>query len=284
MHPAYQDLARELPVPTAAQTLAFARFVAGAHSWYKHLSAFEAAPFTFFLDPNAGRALIRASNGVAAYDDITDASPQFHYAWQTTARWRDRFGHWNYRGPNGKSFRVATSAGKWEIGTPKLEILGPDGHAVAVNAAMVQAATAGVTSLVYRSDDWRATSPNRIDDLTHLIRDQFGRYYGQVAHVGPDADALLAQLPEEVAAAARRVMPVWLAQYEAEQRKPLFDLTLEWQQNPELDAEDPEPEPIEDPREVAFTAALDAERERLVGEMVAAMGRLVALLHGDRAG
>ena len=79
-------------------------------------------------------------------------------------------------------------------------------------------------------------------------------------------------------------MPLWLAQHEADQRKPVSDLKLEWQQNPALDAEDPEPELIEDPRELAFTAALDAERERLVGEMVAAMGRLVALLHGDRAG
>lgn len=58
--PSYLDIIGQLPIPTAEQTRNFAEYVAGAHSWYKHLPVYPPAPFVFYLDPNAGRGSWRA--------------------------------------------------------------------------------------------------------------------------------------------------------------------------------------------------------------------------------
>ena len=35
--PSYLEIIKQYPLPTDEQTRAFAEYVAGAHSWYKHL-------------------------------------------------------------------------------------------------------------------------------------------------------------------------------------------------------------------------------------------------------
>ena len=51
----YQNLLRGPPEPTHEQIEEFARFVATAHSWYKHLPTWPpGVPMRFFLDPCAG--------------------------------------------------------------------------------------------------------------------------------------------------------------------------------------------------------------------------------------
>ena len=91
----YVEVAKELPVPSDQQTHEFADYVTGAHSWYKHLSLFEASAFVFYLDPNAGRAMIRTHDGDAAFVDHYE-STKLHYTWQRTTSYRERFGYWNY--------------------------------------------------------------------------------------------------------------------------------------------------------------------------------------------
>lgn len=282
----YRDVARQLPVPTAEQALAFARYVAGAHSWYKHLSALKASPFKCFLDANAGRALVRTSSGLATYADITDESESFHYNWQTTVAWRTRFGLWNYRRPAGTSFRLPSPTGIWELGKVELQILGPDGERFPVDAELVEAGTAGLTALVHTSGSLDRAQMAGEDDHTGLIQSLFSRdQTGEGKYLGPAADAVLAQLPAAVASAVREAVPLWLEQ-DAES-------AARYLQNPNRQAErwaarrrdeGVEPDPPKDARELALTAALAADRERQIAELVAAMARFVATLHAPAAG
>src|SRR4051812_13558723 len=102
MSDAYLDLVSRLALPTLDQTARFVDFVARAHSWYKHIPVWPpGAPFTFFLDPNAGRSLVRLPTGDSAFVDRTDERDRFHYTWMLTSEYRARFGHWEYRTDHG---------------------------------------------------------------------------------------------------------------------------------------------------------------------------------------
>jgi hypothetical protein len=92
----YVRAACALPLPTAAQTARFASFVAGAHSWYKHLPLYPMTPFFFFLDPMAGndgsgpsskRQGLKAIN----HDDFD------------VDEYRENFGYWNYHVDEGRT-------------------------------------------------------------------------------------------------------------------------------------------------------------------------------------
>ncbi|CAD5366931.1 hypothetical protein RA210_U10572 [Rubrivivax sp. A210] len=87
----YRALTITLPRPTEAQMRAFAVFVSGAHSWYKHLPLYPpGAPFQFFLDPGAGMDLHVRGTRVQAEPRLTRG---FHYSWIPTAQYREQFGH-----------------------------------------------------------------------------------------------------------------------------------------------------------------------------------------------
>ncbi len=107
----YLEVIKKLPIPTESQTNQFALFVSDAHSWYKHLPVYPGQPFFFYLDPNAGRSLVRTQTGDMVFVDITDESPRFHYTWQTTEQYRKRFGFWNYYANYGSSFLFAGEGG-----------------------------------------------------------------------------------------------------------------------------------------------------------------------------
>jgi len=107
----YLRVIRQLPRPTLAQTERFARFVSGAHSWYKHLPLPPKVPFVFYFDPGAGMSLVRTSTGETALLEITDASTRFHYTWQKTENYRRRLGYWNYHAAYGTSFLFAGEGG-----------------------------------------------------------------------------------------------------------------------------------------------------------------------------
>jgi hypothetical protein len=60
----YRNLVGGLNRPSDAQCEAFTRFVATAHSWYKHLSAAPpGSSFTFFLDLFAGCDAVETRDG-----------------------------------------------------------------------------------------------------------------------------------------------------------------------------------------------------------------------------
>ena len=105
---------RQLPRPTAEQIDRFVEYVSAAHSWYKHLPLVPpGVPFFFFLDPNAGRDWVLTDTGGAFRDRTSDTPPheRFHYTWQPTAEYRERFGHLQYFTNAGTSFLLPVRDG-----------------------------------------------------------------------------------------------------------------------------------------------------------------------------
>lgn len=117
----YLKIVSQLPLPTVAQTEAFAKHVTEAHSWYKHLPAFPPGQlFTFFLDPQAGRqilqrggmnefrAMFEGYKGVTRYQsiitDITKDTKRGHYSMRLTEDYRREFGYWNYQAASDESW------------------------------------------------------------------------------------------------------------------------------------------------------------------------------------
>jgi hypothetical protein len=87
----YSALVAKLPRPTEAQMMAFATFVCGAHSWYKHLPMYPPGkPIQFFLDPGSGMDLNFHGGRVEATPRLAKG---FHYSWIPTHQYRERFGH-----------------------------------------------------------------------------------------------------------------------------------------------------------------------------------------------
>ena len=50
----YDELIRELPLPTEEQYERFINHVSNVHSWYKHLCLIDSGEFIVMIDPNAG--------------------------------------------------------------------------------------------------------------------------------------------------------------------------------------------------------------------------------------
>ena len=147
----YVSAVRELPQPSWAQTERFARYVSGAHSWYKHLSIHPKVPLVFFLDPGAGMNRVHTRTGELALVETTDESRQFHYTWQTIRDYRRRFGHWNYHTPYGNVSLFAGEGGLVSTEVARLGILSVAGDWVNIPAGLVQKGTAAVSALMHYS-------------------------------------------------------------------------------------------------------------------------------------
>ena len=166
----YRDEARALPIPTPAQALSFARYVAGVHSWYKRLSLVTPSPFTFVLDPNAGREWVRGPGGTAGFMDLTDQSQsRVIPAPPTTASWREEYGHWSYHAAPGAPFLVSVASGGWRVNVPYLELPLADGGRLPIDLELLELGTVGLTGLVYFDGDWE--NPGVSGDHTSLIQE-----------------------------------------------------------------------------------------------------------------
>jgi len=88
----YRALVKSLPAPTPVQLRQFAEYIAGAHSWYKHLRVLPAySPIQVFLDPAAGMQRVQAPDGRVTAE--IREKQGFHYSWLRTAEHRERFAH-----------------------------------------------------------------------------------------------------------------------------------------------------------------------------------------------
>lgn len=88
----YRALVRKLWLPAVEQQRSFAEYVAGAHSWYKHLRVLPAStPMQLFIDPAAGLQFVQAPDGRVSAG--VREKPGFHYSWLPTAEYRRRFGY-----------------------------------------------------------------------------------------------------------------------------------------------------------------------------------------------
>ena len=93
----YRKVVQGLPRPSAGQVRNFVDYVCQAHSWYKHLPlTLPGILFFFYLDPNAGCDLLLLPRGRAKYRERTESTQRFHYSWQPTAQYRQRFGYLEY--------------------------------------------------------------------------------------------------------------------------------------------------------------------------------------------
>lgn len=113
----YRQLVSDLQRPTEQQTAAFVKFVAGAHSWYKHLPQLApGSPFIFFLNPDAGKQCIGTQTGETAFvDRVEGDGSEFHYTWMPTATYREKFGDWDYHSGMARTFMVGTPGGAERI-------------------------------------------------------------------------------------------------------------------------------------------------------------------------
>ena len=98
----YSELVVSLPVPTTSQMHGFARFVSGAHSWYKVLSLLSSkGRFQFFLNPAAGMQIVSLPEWKLAAEPRME--PGSHYSSLCTAEYRERFGYLDFKGTGGRS-------------------------------------------------------------------------------------------------------------------------------------------------------------------------------------
>ena len=252
--PSYLDIIRQYPIPTDEQTRAFAVYVAGAHSWYKHLPVYPPAPFCFYLDPNAGRSMTISADGDMAFEDIVDESTRFHYTWQLTETYREHLGYWNYFAPYGTHFQFAR-AGKLidtrqsgdAEGSPV--ILVPKVGWLALPVALVQAGTAGVTALVHEHRNLHAYwGPATVEGTRKRIH----------------LSEFLERHPDALAADVSEAMMKWIAYWNDPAFKRLQDKNL----SEADDGEDSFVTHVVDP-------PLDHERQRQIANMEAAMHRFL---------
>jgi hypothetical protein len=145
----YAEVVKQLPMPTQEQIREFAEFVPGAHSWYKHLDIDPPSPFVFYLDPNAGRAMVHVSDDVVTFVDNTGESEKFHYTWQTTEAYRRRFGFWNYEAPYGRSFQFQSDDGVVDTAGTGLLILSPEGEWLPISERLARAGTSQLSALMW---------------------------------------------------------------------------------------------------------------------------------------
>ncbi|TYQ24194.1 hypothetical protein PseudUWO311_20060 [Pseudanabaena sp. UWO311] len=151
----YIALIRQLPRPTMEQTALFASYITESHSWYKHLPLLPRVPFYLYLDPNAGKNIIQTHTGEIAVLEITDESSKFHYTWQTTKEYRERFGLWNYHSEYGSRFLIDSDGGV--VSDPRdkgLQIFAPfsnQGAWIQVPLVLQELAQVNLSSIIHPS-------------------------------------------------------------------------------------------------------------------------------------
>ena len=99
----YLALVVDLPVPSAAQQIAFCKFIATAHSWYKHLRLCPpGVPIYVFMDPSAGCDRIKRADGSYEVSERVESSP--HSRALPTKEYRQHFGYLDYCEPPESGF------------------------------------------------------------------------------------------------------------------------------------------------------------------------------------
>jgi hypothetical protein len=144
----YRDLVGQLNRPSDAQCEAFTRFVATAHSWYKHLSAAPpGSPFTFFLDLFAGCDAVETRDGRTLL--VPRESQGFHYSALPTLEYRARFGHLAYAHPG--ATRVQRTRGDSFVSLmDHLHVIADrDGRWCSLPREVAEVGSVGITALIH---------------------------------------------------------------------------------------------------------------------------------------
>lgn len=288
----YIETARALPIPSDEQTRAFAEYVTGAHSWYKHLPILPLSPFVFFLDPNAGRSMVHVSDDAVAFVDNKDDDRGIHYTWQTTESYRRRFGLWNYEAPYGTSLQYMGDQGVIDTAGPGLNVADADSTCwLKLPTPMIETGTAMVSSLMYMIFAPEGQTPFCYDEsrvsMLMLSRGLPPEAPGQCEAIGVihqllrlrDDEAFVRD--QSVFETSRRALSAeaeasgrsWSSVYETDACKAAQSA---WEQTTSRQQE------IAAMR--TLIAAVDVERANQIAGMQAAMRRFVETLHADAPG
>jgi hypothetical protein len=138
----YHQIARSLPRPSAAQRARFLQHIATARPWAMHLPAEGGVPFTLFLNPQAGRVLVRASAGGIA-SQARDGEPE------ATARYRAAFGYLDYTTALARSPGALTGD---ELGLPQTAtyyVLDEHGRAAPLPPELLEVASCSLNATVH---------------------------------------------------------------------------------------------------------------------------------------
>lgn len=169
---AYRELFAGTTRPGSGQVDDFVTFVAGKHSWYKHLPLTPPGSlFTFFLDPCAGTQWVTDADGVEGPADIVDMSTMFHYSMMPTQQYRQRFGLLNVSCGAAPSFSLHSADSSSEFrSSPSIW---SEGRSHAIPAAVLMAGRLRLTGVIhdiadnvwlwrrYLSTDWEGDTPHR---------------------------------------------------------------------------------------------------------------------------
>jgi hypothetical protein len=139
----YEAIWKTIPAPTLAQTERFARYVAGRHSWYKHLPIHPNVPFLFYLDPFAGMDFIHHKSGDAIPLNLVEPH------WMTTVDYRQLFGHWNYHASCWPDLTVQLMDNTRTTHHLGPKVFGGRGWWAPIPESLIQAGTAFVSALMH---------------------------------------------------------------------------------------------------------------------------------------
>jgi hypothetical protein len=251
----YRKMAGRLPPPSSEQIRAFARFVACAKSWYKHLPFLPpGAAFRFFVDPWAGMDRMRTRDGGIIFGERTRETFRFHYTWMPSAEYRERFGRLAFACESATSLYIPVSCHK-DDGTDAKGLLdnNPDRAVIAVPGygeyqlpqEVLDAGTAWLTGAIHPlTATWGACS-------AALARSEVPGPWPLESGGPAVLDRLRARCREIEEASRAAPTP---------------------EERPALDAVDEE-----------LNRLIAPERRRLRGEIVHAVERVVDLLYGSGA-
>lgn len=147
---AYRSVVAGLPRPTREQMEDFAVFVSGAHSWYKHLPLWlPGEPFQFFLDPCAGLQVV--CHGPGEFELVVREKRGFHYSQIPTVEYRDRYGFLAYSQSRGTRVYLNRSDGALEApADDEASIFDPEvGRYFPVPEEVLRAGRVEVTAVVH---------------------------------------------------------------------------------------------------------------------------------------
>jgi hypothetical protein len=160
----YRALIGSLPLPTTSQVRQFAEYVAGAHSWYKHLPLLRAkTPLQIFVDPAAGMQRTQSADGRVR---VSHRDRQgFHYSWLPTDVYRERFGYLAFSKSSGSSVSLTTAGGERQVANddaPRVYDLVADASYLLPEEALA-AGRAYISAIVHESASWKGLWQDAID-------------------------------------------------------------------------------------------------------------------------
>ena len=144
----YIALIAGVPLPTKAQRENFADYVAGAHSWYKHLPpSLPGVRFYFYIDKYAAFDRVINDDGNIALVERKEHG--FHYSDLPTQEYRGRFGHLAFSAEAGTSIVNLNEARRVVPRDKVAAICGDEGEIHRIPPEILDAGAVELTAVIH---------------------------------------------------------------------------------------------------------------------------------------